>query len=94
MRRDYGVVFETAQGRILGVLLDAVSCALRRVKKVKLDRLPRMADFAEWATAAEPALGWEQGTFMLAYDAKSRLCEYAGPRFLTTRASIEKATFA
>jgi hypothetical protein len=34
-------------------LLDAVSAGLRNVAKVKLDRLPRMADFMKWITAAE-----------------------------------------
>jgi hypothetical protein len=59
--------FETARPRILGALLDAVSTALARVATVKLNRLPRMADFAVWITAAEAALGWEPGTFMVAY---------------------------
>lgn len=60
--------FDEAQPRILGVLLDAVSCALRRMNQVRLPYLPRMADFALWATAAEPALGLEDGDFMRAYD--------------------------
>lgn len=42
--------------RILGVLLDAVSYGLRTVGHVQLDALPRMADFALWITACEPAL--------------------------------------
>ena len=33
---------------------------------VKLDKMPRMADFALWATACETAL-WPAGTFMAAY---------------------------
>jgi hypothetical protein len=60
--------FRNVQPRILGVLLDAVSCALRRLDSVKLEKLPRMADFAQWAVAAEPALGWPEGTFMRAYE--------------------------
>ena len=66
---DFWRDFRKAQGRILGKLFDAVSCASRRLKEVKLDRLPRMADFARWASAAEPALGWADGTLMSAYDA-------------------------
>jgi hypothetical protein len=54
---------------ILGALLDAVACALKNVLMVKLPSLPRMADFAKWVTAAEPALGWETGTFLAAYQA-------------------------
>jgi hypothetical protein len=34
---------------------------------IKLPGLPRMADFALWATAAETAFGWSSGTFMAAY---------------------------
>jgi hypothetical protein len=59
--------FEDARPLILGALLDAVSTALRNVADVKLDRLPRMADFALWAVAAEPALGLPAGTFLRAY---------------------------
>ena len=60
--------FRKVQPRIFGVLLNAVACALRRLPHVKLDRLPRMADFARWVTAAEPALGWVDGDFINAYD--------------------------
>ncbi|MEQ9379381.1 MAG: hypothetical protein RJP95_00850 [Pirellulales bacterium] len=60
--------FDEAHPRILGALLDAVSGALRNLPSTKLPRLPRMADFAMWATAAEEALGWASGTFMQAYE--------------------------
>jgi hypothetical protein len=61
---------------ILGALLDAVSMALRRIGDVSLERLPRMADVAEWVTAAEPALGLEDGEFVAAYLAnRSRAVE-------------------
>ena len=45
--------FELARPRILGALLDAVAHGLRAVGSVQLARLPRMADFALWATACE-----------------------------------------
>lgn len=60
--------FEAARPRILGGLLDAASEALRRYPTLALSRLPRMADFARWVTAAEPALGWAPETFLTAYD--------------------------
>lgn len=46
-------VFEVVQPYILGALLDAVSNALANIATVKLDELPRMADFARWSVAAQ-----------------------------------------
>jgi hypothetical protein len=59
--------FERARPSVCGALFDAVATALRRVEGVKVDGLPRMADFAAWAVAAEPAFGVPAGTFMEAY---------------------------
>ncbi|HVA91181.1 MAG TPA: hypothetical protein VNL71_15205, partial [Chloroflexota bacterium] len=53
---------------VLGGLLDAVSGALLHLPTTRLARLPRMADFALWVSAAEPTLGWRPGAFMTAYD--------------------------
>jgi putative DNA primase/helicase len=64
--------FETKQRAILGALLDAVSAALQNFDNVKLDRAPRMADFAKLVTAAEPGLGWEPGAFLAAYNENRR----------------------
>src|SRR5215470_4124102 len=58
--------FETERPRILGMLLDAAVEGLRRLPETHLPRLPRMADFALWATACETAL-WPAGTFWTAY---------------------------
>jgi hypothetical protein len=58
--------FEAERPRILGVLLDTVVEGLRRLPETRLDKLPRMADFALWATACETAL-WPAGTFWSAY---------------------------
>jgi hypothetical protein len=63
--------FEIARPRILGALLDAVVHGLRTLGRVHLDRLPRMADFALWAAACEPAL-WPAGTFARAYTSNRR----------------------
>ncbi len=59
--------FEKARPHILAALFDAVAGALGAVEGVRLEGMPRMADFAMWATAAENALGWEPGAFMDAY---------------------------
>jgi hypothetical protein len=41
--------------------MDAVAAGLAGEAAVKIDRLPRMADFAIWVTACEKALGWGYG---------------------------------
>jgi len=66
--RTFWAAFEEKRAGILGALLDAIAAALRNKATVRLDRKPRMADFAVWVTAAEPALGWRSGDFMTAYD--------------------------
>ena len=58
--------FDEARPRILGALLNALAEGVRRHPDVKLDRLPRMADFAKWAVACESAI-FEAGAFMRAY---------------------------
>ena len=58
--------FETVRPKILGVLLDALVRGLRDLPDTRLDRLPRMADFALWASACETAI-WPAGTFSSAF---------------------------
>jgi len=65
--KEFWADFEEVRPRILGALLNAVSMALREQDSVKLSILPRMADFAIWVTAAEPALPWPSGSFLSAY---------------------------
>jgi hypothetical protein len=64
--------FEKARPSILGALFDAVAGALKTVSSLRLERIPRMADFALWATAAESALGWKSGAFIDAYTGNRR----------------------
>ena len=64
------------QPLVLGALLDAMVTGLRRLPSVKLERLPRMADFAEWIVACEPALPWKGGAFLDAYsEARDEMVE-------------------
>jgi hypothetical protein len=63
--------FELARPQTLGALLDVAAHGLRTLSSVELRRLPRMADFAVWATACEPAL-WPAGTFNRAYAANRK----------------------
>ena len=64
---DLWADFEEARPRILGALLQGLCEGFRQLPKVKLRRLPRMADFATWSAACEGAF-WSAGTFMAAYD--------------------------
>jgi 5S rRNA maturation endonuclease (ribonuclease M5) len=59
--------FEQARPLILGGLLTGVCAAMRNLPHVRLRKLPRMADFAKWATASEGGLGLDAGAFMTAY---------------------------
>ena len=61
--------FDGDAAAILGGLLDVAAQALLEVETVNVQKLPRMADYAKWVTAAEAALGWEPGAFMAAYKA-------------------------
>jgi len=61
--------FELARPRILGALLDAVVIGLANLPNVRLERMPRMADFAIWVSACESALGLESGEALEAYRA-------------------------
>ncbi len=70
-RRDeasFWTAYEAAQPRLLGALLDATSTALRRLPEVRLERLPRLADFAMWVVAAAPSLGMDPDDFLKAYE--------------------------
>jgi hypothetical protein len=61
--------FDRERPGILGALLDVLSGALRMRFEVRIDHLPRMADLAVWMTAAEPTLGWPEGTFLREFNA-------------------------
>jgi len=61
------LAFEQERPAIVGALLSAVSAAIRNLPTTRLAKMPRMADFALWVTAAAPALGWQPDTFLRAY---------------------------
>jgi hypothetical protein len=65
--REFWAEFEAVRPCILGALLDAVCAGLAGIDCVRLDALPRMADFATWVTAAQGALGWPAGAFLRSY---------------------------
>ena len=55
--RQFWREFEAARPPILGALLDAVVIGLRKLPALALENLPRMADFASWASACEDGSG-------------------------------------
>ena len=59
---------EKAHPKILGALLDAVATALANESDAQPIQVPRMADFAIWVSAAEPALPWPPGEILRAYE--------------------------
>ena len=64
---DFFAALDAKLPQILGVLFDALVVGLRRRPSISLPEMPRMADFAKWATACETAF-WPSGTFMAAYN--------------------------
>jgi hypothetical protein len=60
---------DAARPIILGALLTAVSMGLRRWNLVGDGPWPRLADFSQWISACEPALGWQSGTLIRVYGA-------------------------
>ena len=72
---DLMTAFQGAVPVIFGALLDGLAEGLRRYSNVRLERLPRMADFCKWAVACEGAY-WPPGTFMATYgDAQASATE-------------------
>ena len=57
--------FEAQRSQIFGALLDRMVCGLRRLSLVRLQRLPRMADFALWSVATE---AFAPGVFIRAFE--------------------------
>lgn len=66
--KEFWAAFENARPRILGALLDAVVGGLQQIESgIRLERKPRMADFAVWGVAEEVPLGFAPGAFIAAY---------------------------
>jgi hypothetical protein len=65
--KQFNAEFDAARPVILGALFDVVSRALKVSLTLKFPALPRMADFAQWAAAAMPALSKSPQDFLEAY---------------------------
>lgn len=60
--------FEQIRGHLLGAICTAISTGLKNYNSIKPPYLERMADFAMFMIASEPALPCGEGDFMCAYD--------------------------
>ncbi|MCL6449561.1 MAG: hypothetical protein K6U04_15740 [Armatimonadetes bacterium] len=59
--------FEKARPGIFGAMLDALAGAMKTYPTVRLDSLPRMADFCKWGYAVAEAIGIGGERFLAAY---------------------------
>lgn len=67
-KNEMDAAFQAALPGALGGFLDVLASALERLPHVHLGRYPRLAQTAKLMAAAEPALGWEPGTFAKVFD--------------------------
>jgi len=65
--RDVWEAFEKDRASIVGGALQALANAMAIYPKVKLDKLPRMADFTRWGYAIAEVLGYGGERFLDAY---------------------------
>ena len=90
---DFWKAFEAERPYIFGSLLDGIAEGLRNINETRLPKLPRLADFALWASACEGAY-WSKGTFLSAFNAnRDDVMEYvieADPLADTLRSFIKK----
>ena len=59
--------FNELKPDMLGGILNTLSKAMAIIPNIKIDRLPRMADFAKWGEAISQALGYKEGYFIQIY---------------------------
>ncbi len=64
---DLAAAFKNDACAIFAALLDGLRLALRDSSALDIGELPRMADFAKWAAAGVPALGFTADEFLIAY---------------------------
>ncbi len=65
--KSFWAEFEIAYPSVFGALLNRVSNAIRNLPHIKRRDLPRMADFAVWAMAAETEEERQERTFITRY---------------------------
>lgn len=72
-QKEVRISFENDLPSILGGIFDILSKAIGIFPKVKLDSLPRMADFAHWGYAIGEALGGYGEKFLIEYKNNRKL---------------------
>ncbi|WOV84724.1 hypothetical protein PGH26_02015 [Sporosarcina jeotgali] len=60
--------FDEAKPRIFGAFIDVLCKSITDLPTIKIDNLPRLADFALLSVAAEKHFGFEEGAFMRAFE--------------------------
>jgi hypothetical protein len=71
--RELWQAFEKVKGEILGGIFTTVSQAMAIQPTIRLDELPRMADFALWGCAIAETLGYGKEAFLDAYYANIQI---------------------
>ena len=66
--KDLQNEFEIILPQLLGYIFDTIAIVLRRICEVKLEELPRMADFAEMGELIARCLGYPEGKFTETYN--------------------------
>lgn len=67
----------TNKPKIMGLLYDSAVAALAGRSTVKVDKLPRLADFYKWGVCAQTAFGFTDGTFEKEFQAQAKENELA-----------------
>ena len=75
---DFQARFDAVAPIIMGGMLSALSTGLRRLPDLDVKDLPRLAEFATFATACGEAFGWGDRTFL---DAFNEACGRMRTRF-------------
>jgi len=64
--QELWAAFNEDAPKILGALYDAGALALKRLPEIKVENLPRLADWGKWVEAGAPGFGWSDGQFLTA----------------------------
>ncbi len=66
--KDLLTEFDEVRPYLLGAIFDILAKTLATKDSIKIEQLPRMADFAKWGAAISEAIGYTAEEFLLAYN--------------------------